>query len=269
MARPLEKLDELQRDLQAIWLRMSDIALRRGLLDCRAALRTAAGDQAAELHLAVSLILSRQGRSDEALEEIDSALNFEPESTVLWGNKGWYLLCSGQPERALKTMLHATDLERERAWTNPFLLTNLAEALWACGRQDDANAIFDRAIQAADLAVVDHVYRLADTGAELRRFHFAVEMFARFLALRLGRLDADTPPLEVIESVSEGDFQKIELRDGLLNAITYMTALRDAMTADIPLAGAGEASAELDAERERVRAEMEPLWKRALAGARQ
>lgn len=123
--------------------------IQAGLSDAVAALESF--DRAAQLdptsafaHSNRASMLLRQNRPAEALAAADRALGLDDGLVHAWRHRGFAHFCLGNLEAAVAAYRRAVDAGGD---AQPYeALTDLAMALFACGRYDEAVAALDRAV---------------------------------------------------------------------------------------------------------------------------
>ncbi|WP_295541723.1 tetratricopeptide repeat protein [uncultured Thiohalocapsa sp.] len=100
-------------------------------------------------------LADRTNRLTEAHALIERALALNPDEPAIKDSMGWVLYRMGQPAAAEPYLRDAL----ESAF-DPEIAAHLGEVLWALGRQDEARAIWDRALEADP----DHEYLLRVLG---------------------------------------------------------------------------------------------------------
>lgn len=119
-----------------------------------------------EAHSAYANFLLAMGRSDEAINELKIAQQFDPLSTSISANIGWALYIAGrfdEAETQIKSVL-------ERDPNSPRSLMNLGEIYEEKGKYDEAIAAFQRSKQLSGDPLTDmalgHVYAKSGRKAE-------------------------------------------------------------------------------------------------------
>ena len=87
-------------------------------------------------------LANRTRHKDEAYELIRVALELSPDDPAIIDSMGWVLFKMGREAEALSYLEQANAL-----MSDPEISAHLGEVLWASGEQDQARALFDRALQ--------------------------------------------------------------------------------------------------------------------------
>ncbi len=252
MTIPKRKIDEIREQVGPFWLAQNEIKAYRLIQDARALLRTAPGEEKAEIHGFVGWVYGLLHENARALEEIGAALNFAPNDPGLWMNRGVALSRLGRRDEALDAFLRATDILGEAAWGHLDLVVNLVVELAGVGRGQDALALADQLPRLGPDAPIDALHRMALMEAALGRRKRSVEYFGAALRSQFG-LPGDT--LDVIDAVdAEVD---LRLAASLGEAISYARALRDARCS--PRRPDPDAEAAIESERQGVWDELASL----------
>ncbi len=86
-------------------------------------------------------LADRTDRLVEALSFIERALQLKPDEPAILDSMGWVLYRMGEPQRAEPYLRQALDKVFDAE-----IAAHLGEVLWALGRQDEARAIWERAM---------------------------------------------------------------------------------------------------------------------------
>lgn len=89
-------------------------------------------------------LADKTDRYQEALELIKKALDSKPDSHYVLDSMGWVQYRLGNNELALDYLQRAYQIERD-----PEIAAHLVEVLWASGKRQEAQELWQRAIQAA------------------------------------------------------------------------------------------------------------------------
>ena len=108
-------------------------------------------------------LLNRPGRYADAEKYLQQALKLEPDAAVIIDSYGWLQFKLGHNEKALEYLQKAYDKQKENE-----IAAHLAEVLWALGRKDEANEVFNKAVKDApdDEYLLDFKRRILDGAHE-------------------------------------------------------------------------------------------------------
>lgn len=106
----------------------------------------------AETRLQLARLLSGQGRSEEAIEQLRKVVDLAPKNVVALNNLAW-MSATHQDDSVrdgTEALRLATKLHQQTGGKNPIFLSTLAAALAEVERFDDAIRATQRAIELAD-----------------------------------------------------------------------------------------------------------------------
>ncbi len=96
-------------------------------------------------------LADRTTRYQEALELISQALKLKPDDPAIIDSMGWVQYRLGNYEEAILRLREAL-----KQLADPVIASHLGEVLWVSGQQDEAKAVFDKAIKQAPQNQVLH-----------------------------------------------------------------------------------------------------------------
>jgi len=136
-------------------------------------------------YMALSLLgreTAISGDFDTAREMVDRAVALNPNSALVWGQRGWTYQIAGQPEEAIRSFEHAVRLSP----FDPFLFSmfaGMSAAFIGLGRFDEAVAAARKAVRENQTFVISYLC-LAAALAHLGREAEARETVARLLEFK-------------------------------------------------------------------------------------
>lgn len=206
-----------ERELDDVTVALPRIRLQRIKRDCMDDLARASDPGLmAVLHGALGLVEARLGNLESALSHFRAAATLDKAAVVPLINQASVHLLDNQPEPAL----HALDEARRRPNGDHFLVwTARSWALSLLGRQAEANEAFRTAVRHSDLASDVQVFRLASQAAQIGDHIQAVELLARFFALRYAVSVGPSGVWSFLESVPSDWWSGIHLNEALQRSL--------------------------------------------------
>ena len=160
------------------WTEWPDRALERAHDLAQAAVRLDPSNQLA--HILLAIVYTYHHNYDLALEELDRAIEANPNHAGNHAERGWVLLLGGRSRDAITTLEEALRFDPS---PTPNTFSNLAMAYYLRGRYDDAVAILEGAVGrhphhvplhialAASYAEAGRTDDAVRSAAEVRRLH--------------------------------------------------------------------------------------------------
>ena len=127
----------------------------------------------------LGVLLADSGRSDEAIQYFQAALQLKPDYAEAYNNLGMVILNRGEPGEAVQLLEKAVGIKPKYAEAH----TNLGVALMNLGRSEDAMAHFQKAV-AVDSRFPEAHYNLGNALLIAGRPTEAIEQYEAALKLR-------------------------------------------------------------------------------------
>lgn len=220
MNEPATKFQEYQSLCVDFSTSIEDEVLLAIVDECEKAQREGGSDFDV-VFMTKGLALLRLRRFDEAVSAFRNAKNHAPNTFVHRPNLVGALVDSNDLDGAIREAEESLK-KFDEAERDQVLMSNYAEALFLRGRPTDARKAFKTAVRFVDVKRPSKVFGAARSASAIEADHEAAHLFARYLALRIGKKLGTTDPIEFIKAAPED--QKVALADPI--NVTLMRSIR-------------------------------------------
>jgi hypothetical protein len=202
MPVPAKKTIAYLEEVGSICSTVSEIRVWTIIQDCRKLAKGADHLEAADLHQVIGHAFLRLGRDQEALNSFRIASQLHTANVGHLNNVGVALLRLHRPAEALAVMQYVWKLdEREPIIVE---LGNLGEALAGVGRREEAEDLFWYCVNRVDYKSANETLSLTSFAAELGFTEYAIGIFARHVAAKMGRTSlGNISPIQFILDAPE------------------------------------------------------------------